>query len=83
MSYTDHLNRYGNPANDGQIIIREYIRRPEAVTDAESIKLYDRSAAACRYKHMAATVVGPERYIYSSDYAQEMLGLFVSDTTQL
>lgn len=83
MSYADYFSRYGNQMNEGQIIIREYIRRPEAVTDAESIKLYDRSAATCRYKHMAATVVGPERYIYSSDYAQEMLGLFVSDTTQL
>lgn len=45
MSYTDHLNRYGNPANEGQIIIREYIRRPETLADAESIKLYDQSAA--------------------------------------
>ena len=45
MSYTDHLNRYGNPANDGQIIIREYIRRPEVLADAEEIKYYDKSAA--------------------------------------
>lgn len=45
MSYADYFSRYGNQMNEGQIIIREYIRRPEAVTDAESIKLYDRSAA--------------------------------------
>ena len=45
MSYTDHLNRYGSPSNEGQIIIREYIRRPETLADAESIKLYDQSAA--------------------------------------
>lgn len=45
MSYTDHLNRYGNPANEGQIIIREYIRRPETLADAEDIKRYDQSAA--------------------------------------
>lgn len=45
MSYTDHLNRYGNPASDGQIIIREYIRRPEVLANAEEIKIYDKSAA--------------------------------------
>lgn len=73
---------------DKLIAFAYYMGREEATREVSDkytalIERQRERAAACRYKHMAATVVGPERYIYSSDYAQEMTGLFGSDTTQL
>lgn len=37
-------------------------------------------AKACRYSHMAETVVGDETYIYTPDYAGEFTAEFGGDT---
>lgn len=40
-------------------------------------------AEACRYYKMAAEIVGPEKFLYSSDYAGEMTTIFGKDETEL
>lgn len=40
-------------------------------------------AEACRYYKMAAEIVGPEKSLYSSDYAGEMTSTFGKDETEL
>jgi len=40
-------------------------------------------AAQCRYNRMAAAVVGPESYIYSADYSQEMTATFGGDPADI
>ena len=40
-------------------------------------------ASACRYSHMAAAVVGPEDYLYHSDYSGYYSPLFTGDKTDL
>lgn len=73
---------------DKLIAFAYYMGREEAtryVSDKYSahIARQRERADACRYKHMAAAIVGPERYLYTPDYGQEMTGLFGSDETQL
>lgn len=40
-------------------------------------------AEACRYHKMAAEIVGPEKFLYSPDYAGDMTDLFGKDETEL
>jgi ABC-type enterochelin transport system substrate-binding protein len=40
-------------------------------------------AVQCRYSNMAMKVIGDKRFIYASDYRQDMTGLFGSDETAI
>ena len=74
-----------SPASIEKMIYMAYfIGREEAdrsVSDMynKHISEQRQRARECRYRHMAEAVVGPEEYLYSADYAQEMTGLFGSD----
>lgn len=73
---------------DKLIAFAYYMGREEAtryVSDKYSAHIAQQRerAKSCRYWRMAEDVIGPERYLYAADYAQEMTGLFGSDETQL
>ena len=70
------------------ILLAYYIGREEAarqVSDmyAAHIREQRERADQCRYRHMAQAVVGPENYLYSPDYAQEMTETFGSDPADI
>lgn len=73
---------------DKLISLAYYIGREEATRTVSDdytahIKVQKERAAACRYNKMAATIVGPEDYIYHSDYAMDMMMAFGNDETTL
>lgn len=70
------------------VYIAYFMGREEAtreVSDKYSAHIAEqhKRADACRYSRMANAVVGPERFIYSGDYACEMTGLFGSDPADI
>lgn len=70
------------------IIMAYYIGKEEAtreVSDAYAahIAAQHERASKCRYHRMAAQIVGPDRYIYSPDYAGDMTGSFGSDSADI
>lgn len=70
------------------IALAYYIGKEEAtreVSDSYKKLLKDQRSRAenCRYKHMAAKIIGDQKYIYFPDYAQDMTGLFGSDKTEV
>lgn len=68
------------------IAIAYYMGRESA--DREVSDMYNahlarqrKRAEKCRYYRMALDIVGPERYLYSPDYAGDMTAIFGSDET--
>ena len=49
----------------------------------QHIKEQRERAKACRYYHLAETIVGEERYLYSADYAGDVTGAFGSDLADI
>ena len=45
MSYLDRFTRYGSPSEDAEIRTFHYFRRPDKISTAEDVALYDKSAA--------------------------------------
>ena len=70
------------------IYMAYYIGREEAVKEVSDMyirhiaKQHER-AGKCRYRHMAESIVGPERYLYHPDYRQDMTATFGSDPADI
>lgn len=85
------VNSHGDMNKDSVdklIFLAYYIGREEATRTVSDdytahIKAQKERAAACRYNKLAATIVGPEDYIYHGDYAMEMMKTFGNDETAL
>jgi hypothetical protein len=70
------------------IALAYYIGKEEATREVSDsykklIQEQRKRAAECRYKHMAEKVIGDQNYIYFSDYAGDITGLFGSDDTKI
>ena len=70
------------------IYMAYYIGREEAVKEVSDMYVrhvaeQHERAGKCRYRHMAESIVGPERYLYHTDYCQAMTALFGSDPADI
>lgn len=66
------------------IYMAYYIGREEAVKEVSDMYVrhiteQHERAGKCRYRHMAESIVAPERYLYHPDYRQDMTATFGSD----
>ena len=78
----------GPASIEKMIYLAYYIGREEADRECSDkynahIAAQKKRASECRYKHMAAAIVGPEDYIYTPDYAQDMTALLGSDRADI
>ena len=83
----DNIDR--NDSNIEKLIyMAYYIGREEAAKEVSDMyvqyiaKQHER-AGKCRYRHMAESIVGPERYLYHPDYRQDMTATFGSDPADI
>ena len=84
----ENHNNWSEDNIDKLIAVAYYIGREEAtrqVSDAYTAHISKQKARAakCRYKHMAAEIVGPENHLYFGDYAMEFSQSFGQDDTSL
>lgn len=84
----EDYNNWREDSIDKLIAVAYYVGREEAtrqVSDAYAAHISKQKARAakCRYKHMAAEIVGPEDYLYCGDYAMEFSQSFGQDETSL
>lgn len=86
----DDQNGYDMSIDDARklIAVAYYMGRESAaraVSDMYNshISQQHKRADECRYTYMAHAVVGPEKYLYSSDYAGDMTSMFGVDPTNL
>ena len=83
----DNIDR--NDSNIEKLIyMAYYIGREEAVKEVSDMYVRHISeqrerAGKCRYRHMAESIVGPERYLYHPDYRQDMTATFGSDPADI
>ena len=76
------------PSVEKLIYMAYYIGREEAVKEVSDMYVRHISeqrerAGKCRYRHMAESIVGPERYLYHPDYRQDMTATFGSDPADI
>lgn len=79
---------YEKDTLDALIAFAYYAGREEATKESHDkynalIEEQNKRADECRYSHMAHKVVGDQKYIYSPDYAGDMLETYGSDETEL
>ena len=85
ISKADISMEADGPATIEKMIYMAYwIGREEAtrsVSDMYNAHLAEqrKRADACRYHHLANEIIGPERYLYSCDYAMDMTDMFGND----
>lgn len=86
----DDQNGYNMSIDDARklIAVAYYMGRESATKEvsdryAAHIAKQHQRADACRYSRMANTVVGPEAFLYNSDYAGDMTSMFGVDPTSL
>ena len=78
-----------DPASIEKMIVMAYYMGREAAAKEVSdmyrshIKAQKDRAGSCRYHNMAASVVGAEDYLYSSDYAGDMTNMFGRDRSDI
>lgn len=70
------------------IYLAYHIGREEAVKEVSDmytahIARQRERANACRYKHMANTIVGTETHLYHPDYSMTMTAMFGSDMADI
>lgn len=71
---------------DKLVIIAYYMGREQAIREySDKVRLHlsaqKKRASECRYHIMVESIVGPETYIYSPDYAGDVTATFGSDET--
>ena len=86
----DDQNGWAGKIDDARklIAVAYYMGRESATKEvsdlyAAHIAEQHQRADACRYKHMAHAVVGPEKYLYTSDYSGDMTSMFGMDKTYI
>ena len=73
---------------DKLIALAYYIGKEKATKDISDqynalLREQRERANACRYKHLAHSVIGDKQFIYSPDYAGDMTEAFGSDETNI
>lgn len=87
-SFVDLGDGYNKASMEKMIYLAYYIGREEAVNEVsdmytEHIARQRERANACRYKHMANTIVGTETHLYHPDYSMSMTTTFGSDIADI